>query len=98
MNGWSDEQLPTLVHGDIEKPDLAALGQYITALAGAGAPLFPDEKLDQYLREAGSLPINDEVGEQQSDDQDGPPTPTIPGDQEGEKGSTGLTPEDFYGA
>jgi hypothetical protein len=97
LNGWSDEQLPTLVHGDIEKPDLASLGQYLTALAGAGAPLFPDEKLDQYLREAASLPINDEVGEQQSDDA-GPPEPTLPGDQEGEKGSTGLKPEDFFGA
>jgi hypothetical protein len=100
LNGWSDEQLPTLVHGDIEKPDLAALGGYITALAGAGAPLFPDDKLDQYLREAGSLPITDEVGEQQSEEAnagDGPPEPTMQG-QEGEKGSAGLKPEDFYGA
>jgi len=56
LNGWPTEDLPQLVHGDIELPDLAAVGAYITALSGAGVPLFPDMKLENRLRELGGLP------------------------------------------
>ena len=49
-------ELPRLEHGDVEAPDLKELGEYITALSGAGAPLFPDDQLENYLREAASLP------------------------------------------
>jgi len=96
INGWDTEQLPTLVHGDIEKPDLAALGSYITSLAQAGAPLFPDEKLTEYLREAASLPVNAEVGEQQADEE-GMPQPGNPAEdgttapQPGQNGQAGAT-------
>ena len=67
LNGLDNEKLPEIKHGDIEKPDLAALGAYITALSGAGLPLFPDEDLEAYLREAANLP---EVSEQTKKDRE----------------------------
>ncbi len=48
--------LPKLKHGDVEAPDLVELGNYITSLSGAGAQLFPDDDLENYLRGAASLP------------------------------------------
>lgn len=56
LNGWPTDNLPKLVHGDIELPDLQEIGQFITALSGAGIPLFPDFKLENRLREMGGLP------------------------------------------
>lgn len=56
LNGMDLESLPQIVHGDIEKPDLAALGTYLAALGNAGVPLFPDDDLEAYLREAAGLP------------------------------------------
>ena len=60
LNGLDQTELPEIVHGDIEKPNLAELGAYIGALSGAGVTLFPDEDLEQYLREAGGLPEKSE--------------------------------------
>ena len=57
LNGWPTEDLPELVHSDIEIPDLQEIGGYITALAGAGVPLFPDQKLENRLREMAGLPV-----------------------------------------
>ena len=51
-----DDHQPMLRHGDIEKPDLQELIQYIQGLATAGAPLFPDLVLENHLRELGDLP------------------------------------------
>jgi hypothetical protein len=56
VNGFKTDDPPHLVPGDVETTDLKELGAYITALAGAGAPLFPDEDLENYLRKAGNLP------------------------------------------
>lgn len=60
LNGMKTENLPKIVHRDIEKPDIAALGVYLGALVNAGVPLFPDEDLEGYLREAGGLPEKSE--------------------------------------
>lgn len=60
LNGMKTDTMPKIVHGDIEKPDLAALGAYLTALVNSGVPLFPDEDLEAYLREAGGLPEKSE--------------------------------------
>lgn len=58
LNGYpTDESQPMFRHGDIEKPDLQELIQYIQGLTTAGAPLFPDIVLENYLREVASLPI-----------------------------------------
>jgi hypothetical protein len=56
LNGWPTDRLPCLNHGSVEMPDLDALGRYIMALAGVGAPLFPDDALEDYLRSAAHLP------------------------------------------
>jgi hypothetical protein len=56
LNGRDPAEKPKLTHGDIETPDLSELGSYIAALANVGMPLFPDENLENYLREVGGLP------------------------------------------
>ncbi|CDH46956.1 phage portal protein family protein [Candidatus Contendibacter odensensis] len=62
LNGMKPETMPTLSHGDIEKPDLAQLGEFIRALSGSGATLFPDRDLENRLREFASLPKAPEEG------------------------------------
>jgi len=54
------KDMPKLVPGDIETPDLTQLGQFLTALAGAGAPLFPDADLEDHLRKLADLPLRSE--------------------------------------
>jgi hypothetical protein len=56
VNGFPTANMPTIEYGDIETPDLGALGNYIQVLAGAGVPLFPDDNLENYLRSVASLP------------------------------------------
>jgi hypothetical protein len=56
LNGFDTENLPTLTYGDIESPDLIELSQYITALAAAGVPLFPNNSLVKRLLEIANLP------------------------------------------
>lgn len=46
-------ELPKLVHGEVETPDLDSLAKYISSLSGI---LVPDEDLHNYLREVGSMP------------------------------------------
>ena len=59
LNGFELEAFPYIRHGDIEKPDLAALGTFLQHLASAGAPLFPDLVLENRLREMADLPPAD---------------------------------------
>lgn len=56
LNGWRAAEMPTWEHGDVESVDLAELGDYVTKLANAGAPLFPDPDLEAHLRRAANLP------------------------------------------
>lgn len=56
LNGFNMEKMPKIVHGDIEDPDIEALGTYLQALASLGMTLFPDQDLEKYLREAANLP------------------------------------------
>lgn len=55
-NGLDDELRPTLVPGDLEKANLAELGTFLTSMSGAGAMLFPDRDLENYLRKQGGMP------------------------------------------
>ena len=57
LNGW-DGPFPTLEHGDLETPDLAELGGYVTALTNAGINLLDDETV-RHLRRAANLPTPD---------------------------------------
>lgn len=56
LNGLPLDRLPKLAHGDIESVDTAELGQFITNLAAAGAPLFPNPELEKYLLNQAGLP------------------------------------------
>lgn len=56
LNGLRLDNPPQLVHGDVESIDLAELGAYVTALSGAGMPLFPDDELENVLRTQGGFP------------------------------------------
>lgn len=58
-NGEKLDKLPTFEYGDVETPDLGSLGNFIQVLANSGVPLFPDPKLENYLREVANLPIKD---------------------------------------
>jgi hypothetical protein len=64
VNGMNTEQAPVIRHGDIEKPNLTELVGYIQGLTGAGVPLFPDDDLERYLREAANLPEKSEEARQ----------------------------------
>jgi hypothetical protein len=66
LNGFDQSALPTIEYGDIETPPLGELGNYIQVLAGAGVPLFPDDQLENYLREVASLPAREKRGGQVS--------------------------------
>jgi hypothetical protein len=55
-NGMDPAKAPELVFSPIENIDLQKLGSYITALSGAGFPLFPDEELQEWLARAGGMP------------------------------------------
>jgi hypothetical protein len=47
---------PTLCPQPIERVDLDALGRFLTALAGAGYPLFPDGELEAHLARIAGMP------------------------------------------
>lgn len=65
VNGMTVKEYPKLVTGDIDTPDLDELGNFVMKLAGAGATLFPDEDLENYLREAAHLPKKSEKAMQE---------------------------------
>lgn len=56
LNGVSEELSPTLTYTPPKNIDLDGIAKYITALAQAGAPLFPDQDLENYLRGLAGLP------------------------------------------
>lgn len=66
LNGMDTEVMPSLVPGDLEKPDLSMLGDFITKLTSAGATMFPDRDLENHLRQVAGLPLAPE----ESDDGD----------------------------
>ena len=57
-NGIAREHVPELRRGDMETPDLAALGAFIQQATGSGA-LVPDESLEQHIRVVAGLPTKD---------------------------------------
>lgn len=63
LNGEKPNELPKLVPNDVDSPDLAQLGAFMTAMAGAGVQWFPDPKLEAFLRSAAGLPEMDKEQE-----------------------------------
>lgn len=60
VNGFDTELVPSLEHGPIKPISLTQLGEFIDHLAGAGAPLFPDDNLEDHLRKQGGMPVRSE--------------------------------------
>jgi hypothetical protein len=56
FNGWPADRCPKLKHGDIEAPNLAALGDYISKCYGAGFKWEWDAGVDAHLRAVAGLP------------------------------------------
>lgn len=57
INGTDEGLAPSLAFTTPKNIDIGALGSFVASLAQAGAPLFPDQQLEDYLRGAAGLPI-----------------------------------------
>ena len=64
VNGWKLDELPQLVAGDIDPPDLTQLSSFMGQLSSAGVTWFPDVELEKFLRQAARLPKLDETSEE----------------------------------
>lgn len=93
LNGLPPELTPVLAHADVENVPLESLSKYISDLAGAGMPLFPDADLEEALRDMAKLPtsgvrdpdaaqdeaLQSETGDSQEESTEtGPPPKAIP--------------------
>ncbi len=58
-NNFDPNYMPFLRPGRIVDADLTELGNYVKNLAGSGAALFPDDDLENELRDAADLPEKD---------------------------------------
>jgi len=56
LNNIAIEDRPTLQPGDIENRDLLQLSSYLSQLAAAGMPFFPDDNLENWLRDQAGMP------------------------------------------
>jgi hypothetical protein len=56
LNGLNPALMPRYVPDMAQRLDLDGLGAYIANLAAAGMPLFPDDELQGFLRDAAGLP------------------------------------------
>lgn len=61
LNGLDQSKLPKLAPGEIVTPNLSEIGDFITKLASAGMPLFPNEEFEDYLFELANFPEIDEA-------------------------------------
>lgn len=62
LNGMDFDLMPTLVFGDLERPDLGEVADFVQRLAQSGAPMFPDRDLENHLRQIAGLPPAPEEG------------------------------------
>jgi hypothetical protein len=56
LNGFDPNLMPEFKPDMAQRLDLDSLGAYVANMAAAGMPLFPDEDLQTFLREAGGMP------------------------------------------
>lgn len=73
VNGMPTSHLPQIKAGDVETPELAELGAYLSQVAALGMPLFPNKKLEEHLLNAAKLPLPtpDEHEEQEAGAEEG---------------------------
>jgi hypothetical protein len=88
LNGWPADRCPQLAHGDVQVPNLAALGDYVSKLVAAGMPIFPSDWT--HLRRVAGVPEPPEgelpAAPAAADPAGGPDNPAGPDD-------TDLAPE-----
>jgi hypothetical protein len=89
INAFDDDDMPQLKPDMPKRLDLDSLGNFIKNVAAAGMPFFPNEELENYVRDAAGMPdledgTNPEA-EQAALMQRGKPQPGTPGG-EGAKG------------
>jgi len=77
MNGLPISAAPDISYGVIQSINIDELGTYVQKLAMAGAPLFPDDTLEDHLRSEANLPSSSGEGMPIIDDDD-----TTPPDEE----------------
>ena len=82
LNNLDPVTMPKIRASEVEQPSLAEIGTYLQALAAAGAPIFPDRGMEEYVREIANLPEMPEGG-----------IPTAPTTLDAEDGAEG-TPKD----
>lgn len=61
LNGMKPAEMPKVVPGDIETPDLEKFANAINTLAGAGMPLFPDDTFEGFIRRLFKWPAKDQT-------------------------------------
>jgi hypothetical protein len=59
LNGVDEQLSPYLAATMPKAVDLNQIGTFITSMAQAGAPLFPDETLEAHLRQIAGLPTGE---------------------------------------
>lgn len=60
LNGWRPDALPKIVPTDVDSPDIAQLGQFMSAMSSSGVSWFPDGDLENFVRQAARLPKLDD--------------------------------------
>jgi hypothetical protein len=55
LNGWPVDQLPRLVHGDLERVSMAELADYVSKLTGSNV-IVADDDLERHMRQQADLP------------------------------------------
>jgi hypothetical protein len=56
MNGFPQQMAPRLIPDMPQRLDLDSLGMFIKNIAAAGMPLFPNDELEAYVRDAAGFP------------------------------------------
>lgn len=100
LNGWEVDNLPRIIPGEVDPPDLGELGEFITKMAGAGMTLFPDPDLEDFVRDAARLPEKSEDAmilqeQQKMADQQAAAMAPRPGEEEDEFGGGGFPEEEL---
>jgi len=59
VNGFSDDTMPKVTTGNVLPENLEEFGRFVKEVAAAGMPLFPDETLEEHIRDRAGLPEKD---------------------------------------
>ena len=78
LNGIPLELAPRMTFSPVRAPSLDEIADYLDKLAGTGMPLFPDDRLEGWLRERAGLPAPPSEEDEQSDAEAADRVPTSP--------------------